>query len=100
LSSGAVDTPVRPLAAIVGGAKVSTKVPVIESLLSKCDHIFLGGGMIFTFYRAMGFQVGGSLVEEELIPLAKELMEKAKLRGVQLHLPVDVIAANKVTGNE
>jgi phosphoglycerate kinase len=91
---------VRPLAAIVGGAKVSTKVPVIESLLSKCDHIFLGGGMIFTFYRAMGFQVGGSLVEEELIPLAKELMEKAKLRGVQLHLPVDVIAANKVTGNE
>jgi len=91
---------VRPLAAIVGGAKVSTKVPVIESLLSKCDHIFLGGGMIFTFYRAMGFQVGGSLVEEELIPLAKELMEKAKLRGVQLHLPVDVIAANKVMGNE
>ena len=58
---GAVDVPVQPLAAIIGGAKVSTKVPVIESLLSKCQHVFVGGGMIFTFYKAMGYKVKSPL---------------------------------------
>ena len=88
----AVDAPVRPFAAVVGGlinikyrlfihlylntkgAKVSTKIPVIESLIDKCDKIFIGGGMIFTFYRALGLSVGKSMVEEEFIPLAKSLM--------------------------
>jgi phosphoglycerate kinase len=95
---GAVDQPIRPLAAIIGGAKVSTKVPVIESLLNKCDNVFLGGGMIFTFYRAMGLDVGGSLVEADLIPLAKQLMENAKKKGVNLYLPTDVVVAQDLTG--
>lgn len=92
---GAVDSPNRPLAAIIGGAKVSTKVPVIESLLDKCDTVFVGGGMIFTFYRALGYNVGSSMVEEDLIPLAAELMEKAKAKGVNFILPSDVMVADR-----
>lgn len=92
---GAVDEPVKPFAAIVGGAKVSTKIPVIESLIDKCDKIFIGGGMIFTFYRAMGLSVGSSMVEEDFIPMAKSLMEKAEAKGVKFLLPTDVIIAEK-----
>jgi len=92
---GAVESPKRPLVAIVGGAKVSTKVPVIESLLGKCDSVIVSGGMIFTFYKALGYNVGNSLVEEDLIPLATELMAKAKAAGVELYLPTDVVAASK-----
>lgn len=91
---GAVDSPVRPFAAIVGGAKVSTKITVIESLIAKCDKIFIGGGMIFTFYRAQGLKVGKSMVEEEFIPLAAKLMEKAKEKGVKFFLPTDVVIAD------
>ena len=76
---GAVDEPKRPFAAIVGGSKVSTKIPVIESLIDKCDKIFIGGGMIFTFYRAMGLNVGKSVLEDEYVPMAKQLMDKAKV---------------------
>lgn len=86
----AVDTPVRPMAAIVGGAKVSTKIPVIESLLEKVDKLVIGGGMVFTFLRAQGLQVGDSLVEEDFVELAGKLLEKAKVLGVELLLPVDV----------
>jgi len=92
---GAVDSPVAPLAAVIGGAKVSSKVPVIESLLDKCDCVMVGGGMIFTFYRALGKPVGASMVEEDLIPLAKQLMEKAAAKGVKFLLPTDVIVADK-----
>lgn len=92
---GAVDSPTRPLAAIIGGAKVSTKVPVIESLLDKCDTVFVGGGMIFTFYKALGYNVGASMVEEDLIPLASQLMETAKAKGVNFVLPSDVMIADK-----
>jgi phosphoglycerate kinase len=74
---------------------VSTKIPVIESLIEKCDKIFIGGGMMFTFYRAMGLEVGSSMVEEEFIPLAKELMAKAKAKGVQFILPTDVLVADE-----
>jgi phosphoglycerate kinase len=91
----AIDNPNRPFAAIVGGAKVSTKIPVIESLIDKCDKIFIGGGMIFTFYRAMGLNVGNSMIEEEFIPLAKSLLKKAKNKGVQFYLPTDVIIADE-----
>jgi len=91
----AVDAPVRPFAAIVGGAKVSTKIPVIESLIEKCDKIFIGGGMIFTFYRAQGLSVGKSMVEEDFIPVAKELLEKAKAKGVKFFLPSDVVVADE-----
>ncbi len=95
----AVDAPVRPFAAIVGGAKVSTKIPVIESLLQKCDKIFIGGGMMFTFYRAMGLKVGKSMVEENFIEEARSLIEKAKSKGVSLFLPTDVIIANKFSAD-
>ncbi|OQR85625.1 phosphoglycerate kinase [Achlya hypogyna] len=93
--SDAVDAPKRPLAAIIGGAKVSTKIPVLEALIEKCDKIFLGGGMIFTFYKAQGISVGQSIVEEDKVALAKELMDKAKAKGVKFILPTDVVVGDK-----
>lgn len=95
----AVDAPVRPFAAIVGGAKVSTKIPVIESLLGKCDKILIGGGMMFTFYRAMGLKVGKSMVEEDFIEEAKRLLAAAKERGVSLCLPSDVMVAKEFSAD-
>ncbi|PHT77520.1 Phosphoglycerate kinase, chloroplastic [Capsicum annuum] len=92
---GAVSTPKRPFAAIVGGSKVSSKIGVIESLLEKCDILLLGGGMIFTFYKAQGLSVGSSLVEEDKLDLATSLLEKAKAKGVSLLLPSDVVIADK-----
>ncbi|KAK6133157.1 hypothetical protein DH2020_033095 [Rehmannia glutinosa] len=92
---GAVSNPKKPFAAIVGGSKVSSKIGVIESLLEKVDLLFLGGGMIFTFYKAQGHAVGSSLVEEDKLDLATSLMEKAKAKGVSLLLPSDVVIADK-----
>jgi len=92
---GAVSNPERPFCAIVGGSKVSSKIGVIESLLQKTDKIILGGGMIFTFYKALGKSVGASLVEDDKIDLAKELMAKAEAKGVKLLLPTDVVVADK-----
>lgn len=91
---GAVDHPKRPMMAIVGGAKVSTKIPVIESLLEKCDVVLIGGGMIFTFYKAMGYGIGASLVENDMVELASSLMKKAEEKGVKLLLPTDVVLAD------
>ncbi len=90
----AVDNPQRPFAAIVGGSKVSSKIGVIETLLEKVDKLFIGGGMIFTFYKARGLSVGKSLVEEDKLELAKELEAKAKEKGVDLLLPTDVVVAD------
>ena len=92
---GAIDTPKRPLAAIVGGSKVSSKIGVLDSLLDKCDKIIIGGGMIFTFYKSRGLDVGKSLVEEDKLELAKNLEAKAKAKGVELLLPTDVVLANE-----
>ena len=92
---GAIDAPKRPLAAIVGGSKVSSKIGVLDSLLDKCDKIIIGGGMIFTFYKARGLDVGKSLVEEDKLELARNLEAKAKTKGVELLLPSDVILANE-----
>jgi phosphoglycerate kinase len=92
---GAIEEPKRPLAAIVGGSKVSSKIGVIEALLDKCDKLLLGGGMIFTFYKARGLNVGKSLVEEDKLELARELEAKAKQKGVAFLLPTDVIVADK-----
>lgn len=92
---GAIENPQRPLAAIIGGSKVSSKIGVIETLLDKCDKLLLGGGMIFTFYKARGLNVGKSLVEDDKLELAKSLEAKAKERGVDLLLPTDVVAADK-----
>ncbi len=91
---GAIDEPKRPLAAIVGGSKVSSKIGVLESLIDKCDKVLIGGGMIFTFYKARGLAVGKSLVEEDKLELAKELEAKAAAKGVQLLLPTDVVLAD------
>lgn len=90
----AIENPQRPLAAIIGGSKVSSKIGVIETLLEKVDKLLIGGGMIFTFYKARGYSVGKSLVEEDKLELAKSLEAKAKERGVQLLLPTDVVVAD------
>ncbi|MBW4650468.1 MAG: phosphoglycerate kinase [Kastovskya adunca ATA6-11-RM4] len=90
-----IENPQRPLAAIIGGSKVSSKIGVIETLLEKCDKLLIGGGMIFTFYKARGLNVGKSLVEEDKLELAKSLEAKAKERGVDLLLPTDVVVADK-----
>ena len=91
----AIENPKRPLAAIVGGSKVSSKIGVIETLIDKVDKIFLGGGMIFTFYKARGMSVGSSLVEDDKLELARTLEAKAKAKGVQFLLPTDVLVADK-----
>ena len=94
-ADGAVSDPARPFVAIVGGSKVSSKIGVIESLLEKVDTIILGGGMIFTFFKAQGLGVGSSLVEEDKVALAASLLEKAEAKGVRLLLPTDVVLADK-----
>ncbi len=96
---GAIDKPQRPLAAIVGGSKVSSKIGVLDSLLDKCDKIIIGGGMIFTFFKARGLDVGKSLVEEDKLELARNLEEKARNKGVELLLPSDVVLANEFSPN-
>ncbi len=90
----AIESPQRPLAAIVGGSKVSSKIGVIETLLEKVDKLLIGGGMIFTFYKARGLSVGKSLVEEDKLDLAKALEAKAAEKGVALLLPTDVVVAD------
>ena len=92
---GAIAEPVRPLAAIVGGSKVSSKIGVLASLMDQCDKLLIGGGMIFTFYKARGLSVGTSLVEDDKLELAKELEAKAQAQGVQLLLPGDVVVADR-----
>ena len=91
----AIEVPQRPLAAIIGGSKVSSKITVIEKLLEKVDQLLIGGGMIFTFYKARGLSVGKSLVEDDYLELARTLEVKAKEKGVELLLPTDVVVADK-----
>jgi len=90
----AIENPQKPLAAIIGGSKVSSKIGVIETLLEKVDKLLIGGGMIFTFYKARGLSVGKSLVEDDKLELAKTLEAKAKEKGVALLLPTDVVVAD------
>ena len=85
----------KPVTAIIGGAKVSSKIGVIENLLPRVDHLIIGGGMSFTFVKAKGGKIGQSLVEDDKMELANSIMKKAKEKGVQLHLPVDVLAADE-----
>lgn len=92
---GAVENPKRPFVAIMGGAKVGDKIPVIESLLKKVDTLIIGGGMSYTFFKAMGLEIGTSILDEENIDLAKALLEKAETAGVKLLLPVDVVCAKE-----
>ncbi len=90
-----LERPVRPFAAIVGGSKVSGKLEALINLLPKVDKILIGGGMAFTFLKALGHDVGNSLVEDDLIPEALKIMDEAKKLGVKFYLPVDVVAAEK-----
>ncbi len=90
----AMSNPVRPLVAILGGAKVSGKLEVLETLVNKVDKIVIGGGMVFTFLKALGYSVGKSLVEEDLVPTAAKIMDRAKERGVKFYLPVDCVVAD------
>ncbi|ABK44394.1 phosphoglycerate kinase [Magnetococcus marinus MC-1] len=86
--------PERPVMAILGGAKISGKIDVIEALLDKMDKIIIGGGMSFTFFKAMGYEIGNSLCEDEMLPVAEKTLAKAKEKGVSLILPVDCVAAD------
>ena len=89
----------KPFTAIMGGAKVSDKILLIENLLERANHIIIGGGMAYTFFKAQGGKVGNSLVEEDRVQTAKELLEKAKAKNVQIHLPADSIIADKFDAN-
>ncbi|MBE6827427.1 MAG: phosphoglycerate kinase [Ruminococcaceae bacterium] len=86
---GALENPKRPLVAILGGAKVSDKIGVITNLIDKCDTLIIGGGMAYTFMKALGHNIGNSLLEEDKIELAKEMMDKAEAKGVKFLIPVD-----------
>ena len=91
----AVENPVRPFVAILGGAKVADKLNVISNLLEKCDTLIIGGGMAYTFLKAQGYEVGTSLVDDTKIDYCKEMLEKAKANGKALLLPVDTVTASE-----
>lgn len=95
----ALDDPERPFVAIMGGAKVGDKIPVIENLMKKVDSLIIGGGMSYTFFKAMGYEIGTSILDEESIDLAGELMKKAEAAGVQLLLPVDTVCAKEFSND-
>ncbi len=97
--SESVNSPNRPFVAILGGAKVSDKIGVIENLIDKVDTIIIGGGMTYTFYKAKGFNIGNSLLEEDKIGLALELMEKAEKAGVKLMLPFDSVVSQEFSND-
>lgn len=89
----ALKDPKRPYAAVIGGAKVSGKLEVLENLIEKVDKVIIGGGMAFTFIKALGQEIGKSLVEDDLVDTARSIMEKARSKGVKLYLPVDCVCA-------
>jgi phosphoglycerate kinase len=89
----------KPFTAILGGAKVSDKIEIIENLLNKANNIIIGGGMAYTFLKAQGKEIGGSLCEEDKLDLANEILEKAKVKNVSFHLPVDSVVADKFSND-
>jgi phosphoglycerate kinase len=96
---GAITSGEKPMAAIVGGSKVSSKITVLEALLEKCDKIIIGGGMVFTFLKAKGLNVGTSLVEDDFVDTAKAVMEKAEKLGKTILLPSDIIIADEFSAD-
>lgn len=94
-----LETGEKPLTAIMGGAKISDKILIIEKLLERVDNLIIGGGMSYTFFKAMGGQIGNSLVEEDKLTLASELIKKAKDLGVDLHLPIDSVIADNFSND-
>jgi len=95
----ALEAPERPFVAIMGGAKVGDKIPVIENLLKKVDALIIGGGMSYTFFKAMGHEIGTSILDEESLGLAEELMKKAEDAGVEMYLPVDSVCAKEFSND-
>ena len=95
----AMGNPIRPLVAIIGGAKVSDKIGVLENLLEKVDKLIVGGGMAFTFLKALGYEVGNSLCEQDMLDTARAIMEKAKAKNVKFYLPVDCVIAEKAAAD-
>lgn len=93
--AGAIDNPKRPLCAILGGSKISGKIDVLDNLLKIADKILIGGGMMFTFYKAMGLEIGKSILEEDKVELAKEVIVKAKSLNKEFLLPTDILIADK-----
>lgn len=93
--AGAIDNPKRPLCAILGGSKISGKIDVLDNLLKIADKILIGGGMMFTFYKAMGLEIGKSILEEDKVELAKEVIAKAKSLNKEFLLPTDILIADK-----
>jgi phosphoglycerate kinase len=91
----AVENPQRPFLAILGGAKISGKIDVIKNLFNKVDTLIIGGGMAYTFFKAQGYEIGKSLLEEDRIEMAKEILQQAKEKNVNFLLPVDVVVADK-----
>ena len=91
----ALESPEKPLAALLGGAKVSDKILVLENLLDKLDHLFIGGGMCVTFLRALGRETGASRIEEDRLDFAKDILERARSRNIAVHLPKDLIVASE-----
>lgn len=89
----------KPVLAILGGSKVSTKITIIENILPAIDHLIIGGGMAFTFVKALGGQIGNSLVEADKLQLALEILEKAKEQNVKVHLPIDIIIADEFSND-
>nr|WP_299345349.1 phosphoglycerate kinase [Allomuricauda sp.] len=89
----------KPVTAILGGAKVSSKITIIENILDKVDHLIVGGGMTYTFIKAQGGQIGDSICEDDKMDLALEILKQAETKGVKVHLPVDVLAANKFSND-
>jgi len=85
---------VKPVTAVLGGSKVSSKITVIENILDKVDHMIIGGGMTFTFVKALGGKIGNSICEDDKLDLALDILQKAKEKNVHIHIPVDVVAAN------
>jgi len=96
---GALSNPARPFVAILGGAKISGKIDVIKNLFDKVDSILIGGAMAFTFFKAMGYEVGDSLLEEERVELAGEVLAEAKAKNVELILPVDIVVSDAADGS-
>lgn len=91
----ALENPQRPFVAIMGGAKVGDKIPVIENLMKKVDSLIIGGGMSYTFFKAMGYEIGKSILDEESTELAKSIVDKAEKSGIELLLPIDTVCARE-----
>lgn len=94
-----LQNPITPFTAIIGGSKVSSKLNILNNLLDKVDNLIIGGGMAYTFLNALGVKIGNSLFEPEMVPVAKEIVKKAHLKGINLYLPIDNICADKYDEN-